>query len=191
MPQLPDTDVLPRLRTVALRMECRLDRNALMFPGLKPGRMLSDMTLSTPVRRMAVRDLDPDALPRWSDRGGHIAVPHGFHSSFREWTRGTDYADGLCKLAPAHLDGNDTRVAYAREEMMEERRPLIAQWASWGLCVRPAAAPAVEQAPIIEMAAAWRQERPDIGRRQKNRSHARDGHGLCLTGCGTRSDYSE
>ena len=111
------------------------------------------MTLSTLVRRMATRNLEPDTLPRWRDKAGHVAVPHGFRSSFKEWARGTDYADELSELALAHVDSNETRAAYAREELVEGQRPLMEDWASWCLGVQAAAA-AVGEALVRETATA-------------------------------------
>jgi integrase len=97
----------------------------LVFPSVT-GKALSDSTLSKMLRDWNVP-----------------AVPHGFRSSFKDWAReacGTRYADEVSELALAHVDSNETRAAYARNELLEPRRKLMAEWAKH--CATPAAAPA-------------------------------------------------
>ncbi len=123
--------VLEEMRPLALAADGTMLPGARVFPGRKPGRPLSDMTLSLLVRRLATRGVPVGAPPRWRDTAGNVVVPHGFRSSFKEWCRSRGYPDELSELALAHVDTSETRAAYARDELVMERRPVMEAWASW------------------------------------------------------------
>lgn len=54
---------------------------------------------------------------------------HGFRSTFKDWAREhTAYADEVSELALAHVNSDATRAAYARSELLEKRRLLMAEW---------------------------------------------------------------
>jgi integrase len=79
------------------------------------GKMLSDMTLSAVTRRMKVD-----------------VVPHGFRSTFKDWARSnTNYPDEVSELALAHISSDETRAAYARDELLPKRRLLMIDWAKY------------------------------------------------------------
>ncbi len=106
-------------------------RDSLVFPGMREGRPLSDMSLSMLVRGMACDGLQPGELPRWRDAEGRVAVPHGFRASFKAWSLAQGWGDHLSEKALAHADSNKVRAAYAREPLTEERRPMMQAWADW------------------------------------------------------------
>lgn len=84
------------------------------------GGMLSDMTLSAVMRRMA---LD--------------AVPHGFRSTFRDWAAEcTDYPAEVAEMALAHAVGDKVEAAYRRGDLFEKRRQMMDDWAAF-LVKRP------------------------------------------------------
>jgi integrase len=61
-------------------------------------------------------------------------TPHGFRSTFKDWARevcGTKYTDEASELALAHVSDDKTRAAYARGELLDERRKLMAEWAAY------------------------------------------------------------
>jgi integrase len=79
------------------------------------GSALSDMAISAVCRRMQV-----------------AAVPHGFRSSFKDWCRNSArFPDEVSELALAHVNSDATRAAYARDELMPQRRELMQQWAEF------------------------------------------------------------
>ena len=86
------------------------DNSGLVFPSLyKPGRELSDMTLTKLLRDLGLADR---------------ATVHGFRTSFKTWcmeTTDTPWAVGEAALA--HTLGNSTEQAYARSDLFE-RRPV-------------------------------------------------------------------
>ena len=61
---------------------------------------------------------------------------HGFRSTFRDWAAETTaYPNELLEIALAHTIGNKAEAAYRRGDMMEKRRRLMADWASY--CEQP------------------------------------------------------
>ncbi|MDE2580911.1 MAG: integrase arm-type DNA-binding domain-containing protein [Rhodospirillales bacterium] len=101
------------------------DRKAgeLVFPGAKRGKPLSDMSLTAVLRRMKRGDL----------------TVHGFRSTFRQWcAEATNYPRELAEAALAHTLRDKVEAAYQRGDMMEKRRRLMAEWATF--CGRPQAA---------------------------------------------------
>jgi integrase len=106
-------------------------RGAHVFPGGRAGRPLSDMALSMLVRGMALDGLPEGVPPRWRDADGRAVVPHGFRTSFRAWTRAQGWPDHLGEIALAHVDKDKVRAAYARDDLLEERRTMMEAWEQW------------------------------------------------------------
>jgi integrase len=96
-------------RAKALRLaDCEL-----VFPGLKRGRPLSDMTLTKVLR---------DA--------GRSETTHGFRSSFRDWAaEQSNMAGEIAEAALAHAIPNKVEAAYRRTNYLEKRRELMGRWA--------------------------------------------------------------
>lgn len=98
--------------------------DGFVFFGVIPKKPLSNMALAMLLRRM---DVD--------------ATAHGFRTSFRTWC--SDVAHVPFEVAEAclsHKIGSAVSRAYARSDMLERRRPVMAQWAAFLGCA--AAAPA-------------------------------------------------
>lgn len=92
----------------------RLEGSNYVFPAVRGG-MLSDMSINAVTRRMGVD-----------------AVPHGFRSSFKDWARScTRYEDEVSELALAHVNSDQTRAAYARDELLPKRERLMQEWAKY------------------------------------------------------------
>jgi integrase len=84
----------------------------LVFPAPRGG-VLSDMTLTAVMRRMALE-----------------AVPHGFRSTFRDWAaERTNYPREVAEQALAHVIENKVEAAYRRGDALEKRRKMMAEWA--------------------------------------------------------------
>ena len=92
----------------------RIEGTDLIFPAPRGG-MLSDMTLSALMRRM-----------------NRPEVPHGFRSTFRDWTAElTNYPRDIAEMALAHSVGNAVEAAYRRGDMLEKRRMMMADWGNF------------------------------------------------------------
>ena len=60
------------------------------------------------------------------------AVPHGFRSSFRDWTAEcTETPREVCELALAHVNSDRVEAAYRRSDLFERRRTLMQDWADY------------------------------------------------------------
>ena len=95
----------------------RTGQRAGVPPAGRSGKAMSDMTLTVLLRRLAIP-----------------AVPHGFRSSFKNWCNASPAADAkqiLSEAALAHNLGNSTQTAYATDELLEPRRPLMEEWAEF------------------------------------------------------------
>jgi integrase len=66
-------------------------------------------------------------------RLGHDGVTvHGFRSSFRDWAaERTNHPREVCEAALAHVVGSATESAYARSDLLERRRRLMAEWSKY------------------------------------------------------------
>ncbi len=98
-----------------LKAQQELRVSDFVFPSPKEDGMLSDMTLTAVLRRMKVD-----------------AVPHGFRSTFRNWTaETTNYPREIAELALAHTVGSEVERAYMRSDLFEKRRALMQDWADF------------------------------------------------------------
>ncbi len=77
------------------------------------------------------KEMSQDTLRMVLRRLGRDETPHGFRSTFKEWARAHGWADHLSEAALAHQDANEVRAAYARSDLLEERRPMMACWADF------------------------------------------------------------
>lgn len=77
------------------------------------------------------KPMSPDTLRMMMRRMDHAETPHGFRSTFKDWSRASGWADHLSEAALGHADPNAVRAAYARSDLLEERRPMMAAWAEY------------------------------------------------------------
>jgi len=116
--------------TVAeLPKRAALAGEALIFPGARPGRPITDMTMSAVMRRMNA-DRPRGAPPPWRDPDGREAVPHGFRSAFSTWVDDVHPAEReAAERQLAHEVANRVSAAYRRSDLLERRVSLMAAWA--------------------------------------------------------------
>lgn len=87
----------------------------LVFPGMRSGKPLSDMTLLK-----VLRDMDAGV------------TVHGFRSSFRDWVaEATNTPGEVAEAALAHTVPSAVERAYKRTDFFEKRRKLMDTWASY------------------------------------------------------------
>ena len=60
---------------------------------------------------------------------------HGFRSSFKDWARHEGVDEILSEFALAHVEGSKTVAAYARDDLLEKRRPVMQAWSDF-VCPR-------------------------------------------------------
>lgn len=97
-----------------LRSLPRHPDSPLVFPSVR-NKQLSDMTLTKILKDM-----------------GRPYTQHGFRATFRTWAQEhTGHAEEVCELALAHINSDATRAAYARSELIDKRRLLMDDWATF------------------------------------------------------------
>jgi len=92
----------------------------LIFPS-RNNKVLSDMAFNQIMRGMRER--------------GELTfegVPHGFRSTFRDWSaERTSYSDEIRKAASGHAIGDSVKEAYQRTDLLDKRRSLMNEWANF------------------------------------------------------------
>ena len=94
------------------------DGSGLIFPSpMRPGQPLSDMTLTKVLRATGLAER---------------ATVHGFRSSFRDWAAEcTSAPHAVMELSLAHRVGSAVEQAYARSDLLDQRRTLMNAWADF------------------------------------------------------------
>jgi integrase len=113
------------LSSAAMTLLQKLPRDAggLLFIGKRPG---------APIHRMALT-----WLMQLLGQSGK-STTHGFRSSFRDWAgETTAFAHDICEAALAHVRGDQSVQAYARGDLFNKRRELMAAWSRF--CMSPPA----------------------------------------------------
>lgn len=91
------------------------ESDALIFPGEKKERPLSNMTMNKLMKRMGVQ-----------------GTPHGFRSAFSDWAGDeTQHPRDLVEGCIAHVIGDETELAYRRGDALKRRRVVMADWATY------------------------------------------------------------
>ncbi|MCG5525400.1 integrase arm-type DNA-binding domain-containing protein [Ectothiorhodospira haloalkaliphila] len=100
----------------------RVKDSPYVFPGARYGRPLSNMAMLQLMRGLGYGP--------GGERGGY--VPHGFRSSFRDWTgEVTSYPRDVAEMALAHAIQNKVEAAYRRGDLFEKRREMMQVWADY------------------------------------------------------------
>ena len=99
--------------------------SAYVFPGSR-GNPLSNMAMLTLLKRMNSGD------EQWLDpTSGRSIVPHGFRATFRTWCEETaHFPHAVIEEAMGHVVGTAVERAYRRTDVLEQRRALMAAWAT-------------------------------------------------------------
>ena len=78
------------------------------------------------------RALSARTISKLVKETGIPAVPHGFRASFRTWaSEKTDASRAVMEAALAHALGDAAEQAYARSDLFNKRRSLMAAWATY------------------------------------------------------------
>jgi integrase len=101
------------------RLHERRGQSSLVFPSPKAGTELTDMALTSFLRKHKAI----------SDTPGRIATAHGFRSSFRDWASENNYPRDHAERALAHTIKNAVEAAYHRTDLLEQRRVMMEDWA--------------------------------------------------------------
>ena len=87
-----------------------------IFPGQRPNRPLSNMSMSMLLRRMKIEKI----------------TVHGFRSTFRDWAGDlTRYEREVAEAALSHSIGDVVERSYRRGNALEKRRGLMQDWSTY------------------------------------------------------------
>ena len=113
---------LPDVAIANLNALPRIDGNPYLFPGGSYGRPLSNMALLQLMRGLGYGVK--------GSRGDY--VPHGFRSSFRDWSGEVSrFPRDVAEMALAHTIENKVEAAYRRGDLFEKRRKMMGAWAGY------------------------------------------------------------
>lgn len=101
-------------RALALLESQKDQHDQLVFPSVRDRVELSDMALTSLLRRLKAH----------SDSPGRFATAHGFRSSFRDWCSENGYSRDLAERSLAHTIKDKVEAAYHRTDLLEQRRLL-------------------------------------------------------------------
>ncbi len=86
-------------------------RTGFLFAGVRRG-VISDATMA-----------------KYMDRRGMAERPHGFRSSFRDWTaEATNTPREVAEICLGHVSSGAVELAYRRTDYLEQRRVLMKRW---------------------------------------------------------------
>jgi integrase len=84
-----------------------------IFPAPRSGEMLSDMSLTTLIKRMHEQKLKENGLGYIDPKQNRVITTHGFRSTFRDWSADkTDYPREVCEHVLAHKLPDEVEAAY-------------------------------------------------------------------------------
>jgi integrase len=94
-------------------------RSEVVFEGQKRHKPMSNMAMLMLLRRMKVEAI----------------TVHGFRSAFRDWaSEQPNVSREIAELSLAHTVGSEVERAYARSDLLEQRRSLIMAWSNFVIC---------------------------------------------------------
>lgn len=106
---------LPKEAVDLLRSLHREEESNLVFPSpTKAKAQISDNTLNKLMSDM-----------------GEEAVPHGFRATFATWAASRGYDSLWIEAALHHKDENKVRKAYQRTDYLDQRKPMMDEWAAF------------------------------------------------------------
>ena len=109
-----------------------IEPQSYIFPAPRTGSMLSDMSLTTLIKRMHEQKLKENSLGYIDPKQNRIITTHGFRSTFRDWSADkTDYPREVCEHVLAHKLPDEVEAAYLRSAYLEKRKGLMADWSRY------------------------------------------------------------
>lgn len=103
-----------------------------IFPSPRLFGMLSDMSLTTLIKRMHQDKFNENGLGYIDPKQNRVITTHGFRSTFRDWSADkTDYPREVCEHVLAHKLPDEVEAAYLRGAYLEKRKGLMTDWAQF------------------------------------------------------------
>ena len=100
-----------------------------VFPGLKPGKPLSNTAMLSLLKDM---NCDESGEPRWIDpKSSRPITPHGLRATFRTWGEDASFPRDLLEESLGHQIGTAVERAYRRTDSFDRRRTIMQAWADF------------------------------------------------------------
>lgn len=115
----------------------RMDGCEYVFPGAQKGDgsygIMSNATMGKVLDDIHEADIRAGGIGFLDQKVKKIATPHGTaRSSFKDWSLNcTSYRDEVSELCLAHVNSDETRSAYARDQLMDLRRPMLEEYSAF------------------------------------------------------------
>lgn len=101
-----------------------------IFPAPRNGAMLSDMSLTTLIKRMHEQKFKENGSGYIDPKQNRRITTHGFRSTFHDWSADkTDFPREVCDHVFAHKLPDEVEAAYLRGAYLEKRKGLMTDWA--------------------------------------------------------------
>jgi integrase len=114
---------VPLSRQVVAILKALPRLGEFVFPGLKPGKPLSNMAMLSLLKDM---NYDESGDPRWIDpESSRPITPHGLRATFRTWGEDTGFPRDLLEESLGHQIGTAVERAYRRTDSFQRRRAII------------------------------------------------------------------
>ena len=92
-----------------------------IFPAPRNGEMLSDMSLTTLIKRIHEQKLKENGLGYIDPKQNRTITTHGFPCTFRDWAADkTDYPRDVCEHVVAHKLPDEVEAAYLHGTYLEK-----------------------------------------------------------------------
>jgi integrase len=115
-----------------LRETQRLQSGGLLFPGVTGRGAMSENTQNDVIRQLHDFDIAVKGPGFFDPDREKVATAHGMRSTFKDWARTkTNFPDEVSEIALAHVNSDATRVAYARDDLLELRATMMEQWSQY------------------------------------------------------------
>lgn len=116
---------LPTTAITILNQISKTEGNPFIFTGTKHNKPLSNMALLQLMRNLGYGKSTADS-------NKEKYVPHGFRSSFRDWSgEESSFPRDVAEMALAHVIENKVEAAYRRGDLFEKRRLMMQEWADY------------------------------------------------------------
>lgn len=124
---------LPEAAIALLKVTPRFAKTDLIWPGQKIVEPMCGETLGSLIDKMHEAEVKA-GRPGWLDPvTKHIAVPHGFRTTLRNWAADHGYDRDRAELALSHVVGSAVERAYRRTDMLDRRREMLEDYATYAL----------------------------------------------------------
>jgi integrase len=140
--RMPITRSMLAIFDLMQQMRTDLSPQAPIFPSHHKRWVQSNRRVASQTLLRVVRQVAPGF--------GQKFVTHGFRTTLKDWCRAKGYPDAWYEAQVHHKEVGQTKQAYGRDDLLEQRRVMMAEWDGY-LNTAPLPAKSKEADNIIEL----------------------------------------